>query len=100
MLIEYWMNVYSLKSSQSAKSCGGGAARLVMGQHKLEFIHLFIRQHYKDIPSPKQPVIHNGKVASPHGTSLILHESTPGLARRTRFPYFRYIFLNGSFAHY
>ena len=56
-------------------------------------------QHYKDIPSPKQPVISNGKVASPHGTGMILHESTPGLARRTRFPFFRYIFLNGSFAH-
>ena len=53
----------------------------------------------KDMSRSKQPIINQGKVASPDVADMILHESRPGLARRRRLSFFWHVFLDGSFAH-
>lgn len=56
----------------------------------------FELHHHEYMLGPKQPFIHNGKVAGSHIKSLILQESCPSLTRRLRFPVFGHVFLDGA----
>jgi hypothetical protein len=55
--------------------------------------------HCKDVAGSKQPIIGRGKVARPYIHGVILRKGGPGLVRRYRFPYLRYVFLYGPFTH-
>jgi hypothetical protein len=56
--------------------------------------------HHKDIPLPKQPVLNNRKVTSPHRPGFALQESRPGLACRARSHLFWHVVLDAAFTHF
>jgi hypothetical protein len=54
--------------------------------------------NYKDIDRVKEPIISNGKIASPYITYMILDKSSPIVGKRRRLSQQSNIFLDGSFA--
>jgi len=70
-----------------------------MGNSYLYNSARFELHHDKDIIRTKQPVIYNGKVASPNVFGMFLQDGGPSLARIGCYPCFRQVLLDSTFAY-